>query len=138
MLLALGLTGCKEHKSSSKLVINEVLITNEHNFQDDYGEHNAWVEIFNRSYGSSNLAACLLKVSNTPGDTLTYFIPKGDVLTAIAPRQHALFWADGNPNRGTFHTNFTLGTFSQTVKGASPIWVICHSGTPGYLFSAKA
>ena len=64
LLLALGLTGCKEHKSSSKLVINEVLITNEHNFQDDYGEHNAWVEIFNRSYGSSNLAACLLFHTN--------------------------------------------------------------------------
>ena len=117
LLLALGLTGCKEHKSNSKLVINEVLITNEHNFQDDYGEHNAWVEIFNRSYGSSNLAACLLKASNTPGDTLTYFIPKGDVLTAIAPRQHALFWADGKPNRGTFHTNFTLDATADNWIG---------------------
>mgnify|MGYP002551487570 CR=1 FL=1 len=34
--------------------------------------------------------------------------PKGDVLTLIKPRQHALFWADGMPNRGTFHVNFTL------------------------------
>ena len=26
----------------------------------------------------------------------------------VKPRQHALFWADGEPNRGTFHTNFKL------------------------------
>ena len=26
----------------------------------------------------------------------------------IKPRQHILFWADGMPNRGTFHVSFTL------------------------------
>ena len=35
-------------------------------------------------------------------------IPKGDVLTKVPPRQHILFWADNEPSRGTFHTNFTL------------------------------
>ena len=81
---------------------------NQDNFQDDYGVHSGWVEIFNTSYNSVNLAGCYLKVSSEPGDTLSYFIPKGDVLTAISPRQHALFWADGAPRRGTFHTNFVL------------------------------
>ena len=28
--------------------------------------------------------------------------------TLVKPRQHALFWADGEARRGTFHTNFTL------------------------------
>ena len=42
------------------------------------------------------------------GYTVTYFIPKGDVLTLVKPRQHALFWADGEPNRGTFHTSCKL------------------------------
>ena len=92
----------------SKIVINEVLVDNQDNFQDDYGVHSGWVEIFNTSYNSVNLAGCYLKVSSEPGDTLSYFIPKGDVLTAISPRQHALFWADGAPRRGTFHTNFVL------------------------------
>ena len=49
-----------------------------------------------------------MKVSSQPGDTVTYFIPKGDILTLVKPRQHALFWADGEPNRGTFHTSFKL------------------------------
>ena len=108
LLMLVGLTSCGEQKSNSKLVLNEILIDNQTNFQDDYGLQSAWIEIFNKSYGSADLAACLLRVSSQPGDTATYFIPKGDILTLVKPRQHALFWADGQPNRGTFHTNFKL------------------------------
>ena len=108
LLLLVGFTSCTEQKPNTKLVINEVLIDNQSNFQDDYGVHSGWIEIFNKAYSSADLAGCLLKVSSTPGDTVTYFIPKGDVLTSVKPRQHALFWADGAPRRGTFHTNFVL------------------------------
>ena len=101
-------SSCTTPEAKNKIVINEVLVDNQENFQDDYGVHSGWVEIFNTSYNSVNLAGCYLKVSSEPGDTLSYFIPKGDVLTAISPRQHALFWADGAPRRGTFHTNFVL------------------------------
>ncbi|WP_302562366.1 OadG family transporter subunit [Phocaeicola coprocola] len=108
LLLLIGFISCTEQKSNSKLVINEVLVDNQTNFQDDYGVHSGWIEIFNKAYSTADLAGCLLKVSSQPGDTVTYFIPKGDVLTSIKPRQHTLFWADGNPRRGTFHTNFVL------------------------------
>ena len=107
LLLALGFTSCTS-EGESKLMLNEVLVDNRTNFQDDYGVHSAWIEIFNKSYGSADLAGCYLKHSSQPGDTAVYFIPKGDVLTKIKPRQHALFWADDKPNRGTFHTNFLL------------------------------
>ena len=110
-------SSCGEKKSNNKLVLNEVLITNESNFQDDYGLHSAWIEIFNRSYGSADLAGCYLKCSSQPGDTASYFIPKGDVLTLIKPRQHSLFWADGEARRGTFHTNFTLNPETQNWIG---------------------
>lgn len=117
LLLLVGLTSCAEQKSNNKLVLNEVLLDNQTSFQDDYGMHSAWIEIFNRSYGSADLAACLLKVSSQPGDTATYFIPKGDILTLVKPRQHALFWADGEPNRGTFHTNFQLNPATSNWIG---------------------
>ena len=108
LLLMLGVcSSCGEKKSNNKLVLNEVLITNEGNYQDDYGLHSAWIEIFNRSYGSADLAGCYLKFKNGR-DSASYFIPKGDILTLVKPRQHALFWADGEARRGTFHTNFTL------------------------------
>ena len=117
LAMMLGLASCGEKEANSKLVLNEVLIENQNNFQDDYGVQSAWIEVFNKSYTSANLAAYLLKMSNQPGDTATYFIPKGDVLTLVKPRQHALFWADGQPNRGTFHTNFVMDGKTDTWIG---------------------
>ncbi|MBP3669664.1 MAG: lamin tail domain-containing protein [Bacteroides sp.] len=117
LALMLGMTSCGEQKSNTKLILNEVLIENQTNFQDDYGIHSAWIEVFNQSYSSANLAGYRLKVSNQPGDTASYFIPKGDVLTLVKPRQHSLFWADGQPNRGTFHTNFILNGTTDTWIG---------------------
>ena len=88
------------------LRINEVLVTNEENFQDDYGCQSAWIEIFNTTFGTVDVRSCYL--TNDKNNPRKYPIPKGDVLTEMPPRQHVLFWADGKPNRGTFHVNFTL------------------------------
>lgn len=93
-------------QSTKSFCINEVLIINEENFQDDYGVHNSWIEIFNTSFASADLKGCFL--TNDPNNPTKYPIPKSDVLTRIKPRQHALFWADGKPSRGTFHVSFTL------------------------------
>ena len=117
LAMMLGLASCGEKEVNTKLILNEVLIENQTNFQDDYGVHSAWIEVFNKSYTSADLAGYLLKMSNQPGDTATYFIPKGDVLTLVKPRQHSLFWADGQPNRGTFHTNFVMDGTTATWVG---------------------
>ena len=117
LLLTLGICSSCGVEGESKLILNEVLVDNETNYQDDYGVHSPWIEIFNKSYGTTDLAGCYLRHSCQPGDTATYFIPKGDVLTKIKPRQHALFWADGKPNRGTFHTNFSLDSEKENWIG---------------------
>ena len=104
-LVAVVCLGLNAQRATS-LKINEVLVTNEQNYQDDYGLHNAWIEIFNTSFASVNIEGCYL--TNDKDNPTKYPIPKGDVLTLIKPRQHILFWADGKPNRGTFHVSFTL------------------------------
>ena len=108
LLLAAVLCSCGKDNTRSKLLINEVLMENESSCQDEYGIRSGWIEIFNRTYGSADLSGGLLRSSCRPGDTVTYFIPKGDVQTVVKPRQHTIFWADGTPRKGTFHTNFTL------------------------------
>ena len=106
-----GLTSCGGSESEdSKVMLNEVLTLNKSNFQDDYGVHNAWIEVFNKSFGTVDVAGYKLAVYSESNDTIFYIVPKGDVLTKIKPRQHALFWADGMPNRGTFHITCTLNT----------------------------
>lgn len=97
--------GAKAQRATS-MRINEVLVVNEDNFVDDYGKRHPWIELFNTSAGSVNIAGCFL--TDDKNNPKKYPIPKGDVLTLIPPHQHTLFWADGEPNRGTFHVNFTL------------------------------
>lgn len=93
-------------QNPNELRLNELLIINTEDFQDDFGVHSAWFEIFNTGYGTVDIGGCYL--SNDPGNLKKYTIPRGDVLTKIKPRQHILFWADNKPHRGSFHVNFTL------------------------------
>lgn len=86
--------------------INEVMIDNVDNYIDSYGKRSPWIEIYNSSAGSIDLAGCFL--TDDPQNLKKYMIPKGDVLTAIKPRQSFVFFADEMPLRGTFHLNFTL------------------------------
>ena len=97
--------GAKAQRATS-MRINEVLVINEDNFVDDYGKRNAWIEIYNSSAGMVNIAGCYL--TDDKNNPRKYPIPKGDVMTQIQPNQHALFWADGLADRGTFHVSFTL------------------------------
>lgn len=97
--------GAKAQRATS-MRINEVLVINEDNFVDDYGKRHGWIELFNTSAGTVNIAGCFL--TDDKNNPKKYPIPKGDVLTQIPPHQHTLFWADGEPNRGTFHTSCKL------------------------------
>lgn len=98
-------TGIQAQRVSA-IRINEVLVINESNFVDGYGQRNGWVELFNGSAGTVNIGGCYL--TDDPNNPRKYPIPKGDVLTKIPPGQHVLFWADGIASRGTFHVNFKL------------------------------
>ena len=93
-------------QSVTAVRINEVMIDNVDNYIDSYGKRSPWIEIYNSSAGSIDLAGCFL--TDDPQNLKKYMIPKGDVLTAIKPRQSVVFFADEMPLRGTFHLNFTL------------------------------
>ena len=56
--------GAKAQRATS-MRINEVLVINEDNFVDDYGKRHAWIELFNNSAGSVNIAGCYLTNDQT-------------------------------------------------------------------------
>ena len=105
LLLLCTLWNMQAQRTGS-LKINEILVINEDNFQDDYGKKSSWIEIYNASPGTVNIAGCYL--TNDWNNPKKYMVPKGDVLTKINPYQHILFWADDYASHGTFHLNFTL------------------------------
>ncbi len=93
-------------QSPTSLRINEVLVDNQTNLVDSYGERVAWIEIYNKSYGTVKMEGCY--ITNEKNNPTKFRIPKGNVNTIIPPRQYLLFWADNNPNRGAFYLNFAL------------------------------
>ncbi|MFA6895252.1 MAG: OadG family transporter subunit [Bacteroidales bacterium] len=104
-------------QNMSDIRLNEVLKYNVSDFQDDFGQHNSWFELFNTSYGTVNIGGCF--ISNDPNNLQMYHIPKADILTKIKPRQHILFWADNQPFRGTFHINFDLKNSKEIILTSS-------------------
>lgn len=106
MLFLLSFSACTKKVDMPKLVINEVLVVNENNFVDNYGQRSAWIEIFNNTGSTQDIGGYFL--TDDKANTKKYPIPRGDVLTQILPQQHALFWANNKPSKGTFHTSFTL------------------------------
>ncbi len=86
--------------------INEVMVQNNDNYVDDYGMHHAWIELFNSTFGTVNISSMYL--TDDQANPKKYPIPRMDVNTKIPPRQHVVFWCDNEPNKGTFHVNFSL------------------------------
>lgn len=88
------------------ICINEIMVENDSSFVDDYGKHHAWIELFNSTYAPVEISSMYL--TDDKSNPTKYPVPRMDVNTEIPTRQHVVFWADGEPNKGTFHLNFTL------------------------------
>ena len=106
IILSIGLVGGTYAQSTSALRINEVLTNNVSNYMDPFGNRGAWIEIYNNSAGTVQMAGCF--ITNDKNNPKKYMISKGDLRTQIGPRQVVLLWADSYPHHGTFHTNFSL------------------------------
>ncbi len=85
---------------------NEIMLNNQNNYQDEFGDRNAWVEIFNSGYSTINVGGCYL--TNDPENPTKYRIPKGLPNTILAPRSYATFIFSGNSDRGVFQVGFRL------------------------------
>ncbi|MBP3269976.1 MAG: lamin tail domain-containing protein [Bacteroidales bacterium] len=101
------------------LLIGEVLVENTNGLTDGYGHRNGWIEIFNTSSGTVKFGGCYL--SDDKSNLRKYHIPTSDLSTRLGPRQSIVFYADGDPSKGTYYTNFTL-------RGGSTIYLVSNDG----------
>ena len=88
------------------LLIGEVLVENTCGMEDDFGQRNGWIEIFNTSSGTVKFGGCYL--SDDKSNLKKYHIPTSDLAAKLGPRQSIVFHASGNASQGTFYTNFKL------------------------------
>ncbi len=88
------------------LRINEVMVQNDSSIVDEYGNRSGWIELFNANYGPLEISSVFLSTDST--NKTMYPVPMGDELTKMGKRQHVIFYADGHPDHGTFHTNLQL------------------------------
>ena len=109
-------------QGAKNLKFNEILVTNTASLVDEYGCRSAWIEFHNDAFASANARNCFLttnravlnkELSAPERIKMMYQIPSGSVATHIEGKQKMLFFADGLPNRGVFHTNFTLADSTE-------------------------
>ncbi len=112
------------------LTVNEFMADNVNTITDEAGDHDDWLEIYN---GSSTLTWNLggMYLTNDLSEPTKWRIPDG---TLIPPGGTLLFWADGEEEEGSLHTNFELsatggqiGLFDRDVFGNAAISVLAYT-----------
>jgi len=91
--------------------INELLAINSTTNQDEFGEFDDWVEIFNSSSESMDLSNCFLSDDTT--NLTKWRFP--DSANTILPGGHVLIWCDDNIGQGPLHANFKLSSSGESL-----------------------
>ncbi|MFN0031449.1 MAG: lamin tail domain-containing protein [Flavobacteriales bacterium] len=103
----------------ANLVINEVMMANQNDVTDNYGELEDWFEIYNPTNAAVNLAGYYF--SDDPEVPMKWVVSSSfaDSVTVEA-NGWLLFWADDDMNQGVQHTNFRLSNNGEYLGFYSP------------------
>ena len=93
-------------QSQVDIRINEVLPVNISGIADENGNRCGWIELYNTAFGMVDVAGFYL--TDNKDNPTRYMIPKGNTATVIPLRKYLVLYADGRPEAGLFHMNFTL------------------------------
>jgi hypothetical protein len=108
------------------VVINEFLADNASVNQDEAGEYDDWVELYNASAVTVTLDG--MHLADSLAEPTEWQFPAG---TIIPPGGHLLVWCDRNVGQGPLHADFKLdrdgeeiGLFDSTTHGLVPLdWI---------------
>lgn len=110
-------------QGSSNLKITEVVTANTDGLVDEYGQRSAWIEITNTSWSTVDVRSCYLttdrrtlnKALSVPERVkMMSVVSKGCEATCLSAQGRVVFFADGQTNLGTLHTNFVLEPGKET------------------------
>ena len=95
--------------SSGGLVINEIMASNTKTIQDQDGEYDDWIELYNNSDATINLENYKLSDKLDALDKWTF--PSA----TIAPNSYLIIWADEDQEQAGLHCNFKLSASGESV-----------------------
>lgn len=100
--------------STNNLVINEVQPKNDLTIEDEFGEFNDWIEVYNPNDFAINLAGYY--ISDSPSNPLKWKISGSDLIkTTIDSKGFLLLWADNDIEQGPNHLGFKLNTSDEVI-----------------------
>ena len=117
-------------QGAKNIRINEVLTNNTTSIQDEYGRHEAWIELENTSFTTYNIRGMYFTTDRSVLDPnmsvperikRMSVIPSGDTRTQIGGRQHLVFFCNSNPAQGKLH-------LSLRVPVSEPLWIGFYNG----------
>ena len=92
------------------VVINEFLADNETTNQDEAGEFEDWIELYNT--GDATLDVGGMYLTDDLTDPTAWRIPEG---TTIPPHGYLLIWCDKDEGDGPLHANFKLDKSGEEI-----------------------
>ncbi len=108
------------------VVVNEFLADNETVNQDEAGEYEDWLELYNRGAVTATLEGMYL--TDDLGEPKKWQLPAG---ASIPPGGYLLVWCDGDLGQGPLHADFKLsrhgeeiGLFADDAHGNVPLDMI--------------
>ncbi len=114
-------------RADAQLFISEVSSANQDAIEDRYGDASDWIEIYNPSTQTVNLAGW--RLSNNPGNPLKWVFPS----TNMAPGDYVLVFASDR-NRAIpgeeLHTNFKLSKDGEYLALLDATGGIAHAYSP--------
>jgi hypothetical protein len=96
------------------LYINEILAYNESINTDTTGKYDDWIELYNASNDTINLAGLYLTDDFTK--PTKWKIPVVDSISFnILPNEYKIIWCDSEPHEGQDHVGFSLSKIGEQV-----------------------
>lgn len=117
-------------QGAKNIVINEILTNNNASIQDEFGEHNAWIELENTSFTTYNIRGMYLTTDRSVLDPnmsvperikRMSIIPSGDERTNLGGRQHIVFFANSVIAKGKLH-------LALQIPLSEPLWIALYNG----------
>ena len=117
-------------QGAKNIRINEILTNNTQSIQDEFGQHEAWIELENTSFTTYNVRGMYFTTDRSVLDPKMSVperikrmsvIPNGEPRTQIGGRQHLVFFCNSAPTKGKLH-------LSLNIPMSEPFWIGFYNG----------